>query len=129
MSLFIANSRGDLIGKSERTKTDMKRERRRKKLRQRAKQRITEEKDKLKALKPGLAKKYKNRKENAALVKKLTKDRKITKMDETTQKVAKSSTAFFAKLQDQVKTQLKAKTVSTPKKKDNKALSAAKLKL
>lgn len=102
----------------------MKRERRRKKLRQRTKQKMAEEKDKLKALKPEIAKKYKDKKEKAVLIKKLTKDRKIIKMDETTQKVAKSSTAFFAKLQDQ--TQLKAKTF---KKKDNKALSATKLKL
>lgn len=105
----------------------MKRERRQKKLRQRVKHQRAEEKEKLKALAPGIAKKYKNKKENAALITKLTKDRKITKMDETTHKVAKSSTAFFAKLQAQVKTQLKAKTVS--KKKDSKALSAAKLKL
>lgn len=106
----------------------MKRERRQKKSRQRGKQRVTEEKEKLKALKPGIAKKYKGTKESAALVKKLTKDKKISKMDETAEKVAKSSTAFFAKLQDQVRTRLKAQTVSVSNKKD-RALSAVKLKL
>ncbi|XP_018301475.1 U3 small nucleolar ribonucleoprotein protein MPP10 [Mycetomoellerius zeteki] len=95
--------RGDLIGKSERTKTDMKRERRRKKSRQRAKQQAIEMKDKLRALQPGIAKKYKDKKEKAALVKKITKDRNITKLNETTHKVAKSSTAFFTQLQNQVK--------------------------
>lgn len=44
----------------------MKRERRQKKLRQRVKHQRAEEKEKLKALAPGIAKKYKNKKENAA---------------------------------------------------------------
>ncbi|XP_018044935.1 PREDICTED: U3 small nucleolar ribonucleoprotein protein MPP10 isoform X1 [Atta colombica] len=95
--------RGDLIGKSERTKTDMKRERRRKKSRQRAKQQAIEKKDKLRALQPGIAKKYKDKKEKVALVKKITKDRNVTKLNETTHKVAKSSIAFFTQLQNQVK--------------------------
>lgn len=81
----------------------MKRERRRKKSRQRAKQQAIEMKDKLRALQPGIAKKYKDKKEKAALVKKITKDRNITKLNETTHKVAKSSTAFFTQLQNQVK--------------------------
>lgn len=84
-----------------------------------------EEKEKLKALKPG--KKYKQN--NAALVKKLTKDRNITKSDETGQKAPKSSTAFFTQLQDQVKSQIKAKVGPASTKKDKNALSAVKLKL
>lgn len=86
-----------------------------------------EEKEKLKALKPGIGKKYKQN--NAALVKKLTKDRNITKSDETGQKAPKSSTAFFTQLQDQVKSQIKAKVGSASTKKDKNALSAVKLKL
>ncbi|EZA57823.1 U3 small nucleolar ribonucleoprotein MPP10 [Ooceraea biroi] len=116
-----AKPRGDLIGKAERTKTDMKRERRQKKLRQGAKQKRAEEKEKEKALRPGIAKKYKNKNEKAALIKTLIKNRKITEADQTAEKAAKSSTAFFAKLQDQVKTQLKTKTASVSKKKDKKA--------
>jgi len=104
----------------------MKRARRQKKLRQRAKQKMIEEKDRLNASRPSVAKKQKNKKEDIKLIKKLTKDRKITKMEETTQKVAKSSTAFFAKLQDQARSKLKTKTVS---KENKKALSAIKLKL
>ncbi|XP_032680195.1 U3 small nucleolar ribonucleoprotein protein MPP10 [Odontomachus brunneus] len=121
-----AKSRGNVIGKSERTKTDKKRERRQKKSKQRAKQKVMEEKEKSKMLKPGTAKKYK--KEKAALLKKLTKDRNITKSNETSQKI-KSSTAFFTQLQDEVKSHIKVKAGSMSKKKDKNAMSAAKLKL
>lgn len=101
----------------------MKRNRRRKKLRQRAKQQNIEKTEKLNALKPGINKRHKE--DNAALLKKLVKDRNITLSNETTQKVVKSSTAFFTQLQDQVK--VKAKHGS--KKKDKKTITPAKLKL
>ncbi|XP_071570908.1 U3 small nucleolar ribonucleoprotein protein MPP10 [Temnothorax nylanderi] len=120
--------RGNLIGKSERTKTDMKRERRRKKSRQGAKQQAIEKKEKLKTLQPGIAKKYKDKKEKAALLKKLTKDKNVTKLNETTHKVAKSSTAFFTQLQDQVKSKMKIKKDNLSKK-NTSAASAVKLKL
>ncbi|XP_011162699.2 U3 small nucleolar ribonucleoprotein protein MPP10 [Solenopsis invicta] len=123
-----AKQRGDLIGKSERTKTDMKRDRRRKKSRQRAKQQAIEKKEKLKALQPGIGKKYKDKKEQAALLKKVTKDRNVTKLNESTHKVAKSSTAFFTHLQDQAKNKVKIKKDSLSKKKTS-ANSAIKLKL
>lgn len=103
----------------------MKRERRKKKLRQRAKQQVREKKEKLKALKPGISKKSKDKKEKEALLKKVTKDRNVTKLNETTHKIAKSSTAFFTQLQDQVKN----KNTKGPKKKDKKTVSAVKLKL
>lgn len=121
-----AKQRGDLIGKAERTKTDMKRERRRKKSRQRAKQQATEKKEKLRALQPGIAKKYKDKKEKAALVEKVTKDRNVMKLTETTHKAAKSSSAFFKQLQDQVDSKVKKGNLS--KKKTN-TTSAVKLKL
>jgi GTP cyclohydrolase I len=104
----------------------MKRERRRKKLRQRAKQQAIEKKEKLNALKPGIAKKKKDKKEKAALLKKVTKDRNVIKLDETTQKIAKSSTAFFTQLQDKVASK---KTKTGYKKKDKNVVSAVKLKL
>lgn len=104
----------------------MKRERRRKKSRQRAKQQATEKKEKLNALQPGIAKKYKNEKEKAALLKKITKDRNTTKLNETTHKVAKSSTAFFTQLQDQIKSKI---TKDSSSKKKTNAASAVKLKL
>lgn len=123
-----AKPRGDLVGKAERTQTDMKRERRRKKLRQRARQQATEKKEKLNAHKSGFEKKYKKDNAAAALIKKLTKDRNITKLDETN-KVTKSSTAFFNQLQDQVKSHIKTKVSSGPQKKHKKAVTAVKLKL
>lgn len=117
---------GDIIAKSERTKTDMKRERRRKKVKQRMKQQAVEKKEKLKALKPGISKKYEDKKERATLLKQITKDRNVTKLDETMHKVAKSSTAFFTQLQNQTKNKVKRKDSS---KKKNNISSAVKLKL
>jgi len=104
----------------------MKRERRRKKSRQRAKQQAIEKKEKLRALQPGIAKKYKDKKEKAALLKKVTKDKNVTKLNETTHKVAKSSTAFFTQLQDQNKCKIKKGNLA---KKKTSAASAIKLKL
>lgn len=123
-----AKPRGDVIGKSERTKTDMKRDRRHKKMRQRARQQAMEQKEKLNALKPSVAKKYKKEKATE-LVKKLSKDRNIIKMDESSFKAPKSSTAFFNQLQDEVKSHIKAKTDTDSRKKQKHVLSAMKLKL
>lgn len=129
VTLFLAKPRGELIGRGERTNTDMKRERRKKKLKQRVHQNASEKKEKSLAekLKPG-GKKY-TKGEAAAVIKKLTKDRNIVKMDETSNKITKSSTAFFAQLQDQVKSQIKSKAGNAVKKKDKHAHSAVKLKL
>ena len=108
----------------------MKRERRKKKLKQRVHQKASEKKEKklVEKLKPGSSKKY-TKGEAAAVIKKLTKDRNIVKMDETSNKIGKSSTAFFNQLQDQVKSQIKAKSGNPVKKKDKTAHSAVKLKL
>lgn len=106
----------------------MKRDRRHKKMRQRARQQAMEKKEKLNAVKPGVEKKYKKAKATE-LVKKLSKDRNIMKMDETNQKIPKSSTAFFTQLQDQVKSHIKTKTAANTKNKQKNALSAVKLKL
>ncbi|XP_015180787.1 PREDICTED: U3 small nucleolar ribonucleoprotein protein MPP10 [Polistes dominula] len=122
-----AKSRGDIIGKSERTTTDMKRERRKKKLKQKEKQKERERKIQLNAMKPGMEKKYKKN-INLELTKKLSKDRNITIADETTNKITKSSNAFFSQLQDQVKSHIKSK-VNPMSKDKNKKTSAAKLKL
>lgn len=126
--IFSAKPRGDLIGKAERTKTDMKRERRRKKMRQRARQQAIEKKEKLNAIKPGIAKKYKKEK-TTELAKKLSKNRNIIRMDESSFKVPKTSTAFFTQLQDEVKSHIKAKINTDTKKKQKNVLSAKKLKL
>ncbi|XP_043281804.1 U3 small nucleolar ribonucleoprotein protein MPP10-like [Venturia canescens] len=122
--------RGELMGRGERTSTDMKRERRKKKLKQRTHQKASEKKEanlaeKLKAS----GKKYRKG-EAAAVINKLMKARNIVKIDETNSKAPKSSTAFFAQLQDQVASRIKTKTGNTFKKKRGKnAHSAVKLKL
>ncbi|XP_014613542.1 PREDICTED: U3 small nucleolar ribonucleoprotein protein MPP10 [Polistes canadensis] len=123
-----AKSRGDIIGKSERTITDMKRERRKKKLKQKERQKDRERKEQINSMKPRIDKKYKKN-VNLELMKKLSKDRNITTADETMNKVAKSSSAFFSQLQDQVKSHIKSKVNPMSKDKNKKALSAAKLKL
>ncbi|XP_015608326.1 U3 small nucleolar ribonucleoprotein protein MPP10 [Cephus cinctus] len=124
-----AKPRGDLIGKAERTNTDMKRERRQKKLRQRERQKAKEKREKMgDTLKPSRGKKFSKEKAAEAIAK-LSKERNVLKVDETSHKVTKSSTAFFNQLQDQVKSQIKSKTGAASKRKDKSVVSAVKLKL
>ncbi|XP_046471942.1 U3 small nucleolar ribonucleoprotein protein MPP10 [Neodiprion pinetum] len=124
-----AKSRGDLIGRAERTETDMKRERRQKKLNQRDREKAKEKREKIVGkLKPGLGNKY-SKEKAAKMIDSLSKERNISKIDETSGKTAKSSTAFFDQLQDQVNFHIKSKDGNVRKKKDKKALSAVKLKL
>lgn len=120
-----AKQKGELIGRSERTKTDMKRERRKKKLKQHNRalnesKKLTEDVRQKKSMK------------NKIAPKKLT-GRNIINADETNVKDGKSlksSTAFFAQLQDQVESSIKTKTKSTMNSKKNKnKVSAVKLKL
>ena len=120
--LFLAKRKGELIGKSERTKTDMKRERRKKKLKQhdhalhQSKQEV-DNVQKKKSLKNKLGK---------------LKARNIINADEinsTDPKAIKSSTAFFSQLQDQVLSSIKAKTNKSGPKKSKETLSAVRLKL
>ncbi|KAJ8678821.1 hypothetical protein QAD02_014608 [Eretmocerus hayati] len=120
-----SKQKGDLIGKSERSKTDKKRERRKKKLRQHSRA-LNESK---KSVESG--KQIKSLK-NKILEKKLT-GRNIIHDDGSTsnqdKKALKSSTAFFSQLQDQVKSSIKSKTANSAPKKNKDALSAKKLKL
>ncbi|XP_058793921.1 U3 small nucleolar ribonucleoprotein protein MPP10 [Phymastichus coffea] len=110
---------GDLIGKSERTKTDMKRARRKKKLKQLT-QAINESKKSVDN--------FKQRKSLNNKIKQL-KGRNIINMnDSVAGKAIKSSTAFFSQLQDQVSSNINTK-ISTSKKKKKNLLSAVKLKL
>lgn len=119
-----------MIGRAERTSTDMKRERRKKKLKQRVHQKASEKKEaslseKLKAS----GKKY-TKTEAASVINKLTKARNVVKIDETSSKAPKSSTDFFAQLQDQVATQIKSKVGNALKKsREKNANSAVKLKM
>lgn len=117
-------TKGDIMGKSERTSTDKKRERRMKKLKQKsiqiAKEKRTAEKEKL-----GIS--LTSKEERSKLMNKVTKSRNVQKIKETTDgKSFKSSKAFFSQLQDEVTVKPKSKRKSA---KNEETVSAKKLKL
>ncbi len=119
-------AKGDIMGKSERTSTDKKRERRMKKLKQKsikvAKEKRTAEKEKL-----GIT--LTSKEERIKLMNKVTKSRNVQKIKETTDgKSMKSSKAFFSQLQDEVTLKTKLKSKRKPSKNED-TVSAKKLKL
>uniref|UniRef100_UPI0037E9A2EE U3 small nucleolar ribonucleoprotein protein MPP10 n=1 Tax=Semicossyphus pulcher TaxID=241346 RepID=UPI0037E9A2EE len=121
---------GDILGDTEKTSTDKKRERRHKKTVKRLKIKEKEKRQKLKeASKTGENKKP-SKAEVAENLKKLTKGGKATILkDEGKDKALRSSQAFFSELQDQVKSQIKSAKDLSSKKKKHKEVSVSKLKL
>lgn len=119
-------AKGDVLGKSERTSTDKKRERRMKKLKQKSIKIATEKRT---AEKEQLGIRLSSKEEQKKLLNKVTKARNVQKVKETSDgKSSKSSKAFFSQLQDEVS--LKTKTKSKRKlSKNEDAVSAKKLKL
>ncbi|KAF1481556.1 U3 small nucleolar ribonucleoprotein MPP10, partial [Pygoscelis antarcticus] len=124
------NKAGDVKTDAEKTPTDKKRERRKKKLRKRMKLREKEKRQKLlEKMKPEQGTKL-SKKAAAAKLKKLTKEGKASLLkDEGKDKVLKSSQAFFSQLQDQVKMQIKDANKLKKKQEKQKTLSVHKLKL
>ncbi|XP_062271744.1 U3 small nucleolar ribonucleoprotein protein MPP10 [Scomber scombrus] len=124
------NKAGDILGDSEKTSTDKKRERRHKKKVKSLKIKEKEKRQKLKeASKVGENKKP-SKAEVTENLKKLTKGGKATILkDEGKDKALRSSQAFFSQLQDQVKSQIKSAKDQTSKKKKHKEVSVSKLKL
>ncbi|NXA49940.1 MPP10 protein, partial [Nothocercus julius] len=124
------NKAGDVKADAEKTPTDRKRERRKKKLRKRMKIREKERRQKLlEKMKPEQGTKL-SKKAAAAKLKKLTKEGKASLLkDEGKDKVLKSSQAFFSQLQDQVKMQIKDATQQKKKQKKDRTVSVHKLKL
>ncbi|KFP20148.1 U3 small nucleolar ribonucleoprotein MPP10, partial [Egretta garzetta] len=124
------NKAGDVKTDAEKTATDKKRERRKKKLCKRMKLREREKRQKLlEKMKPEQGTKL-SKKAAAAKLKRLTKEGKASLLkDEGKDKVLKSSQAFFSQLQDQVKMQIKDANKLKKKEKKQKALSVHKLKL
>uniref|UniRef100_A0A8C6YUB9 U3 small nucleolar ribonucleoprotein protein MPP10 n=1 Tax=Nothoprocta perdicaria TaxID=30464 RepID=A0A8C6YUB9_NOTPE len=124
------NKAGDVKADAEKTPTDKKRERRKKKLRKRMKLREKERRQKLlEKMKPEQGTKL-SKKAAAAKLKQLTKEGKASLLkDEGKDKALKSSQAFFSQLQDQVKMQIKDATQQKKKQKKEHNVSAHKLKL
>ncbi|XP_061303106.1 U3 small nucleolar ribonucleoprotein protein MPP10 isoform X2 [Pezoporus flaviventris] len=124
------NKAGDVKTDAEKTPTDKKRERRKKKLRKRMKQREKAKRQKLlEKMKPEQGTKL-SKKAAAATLKRLTKEGKVSLLkDEGKDKVLKSSQAFFSQLQDQVKMQIKDASKLKKKQKKQTATSVHKLKL
>ncbi|NXN67122.1 MPP10 protein, partial [Himantopus himantopus] len=124
------NKAGDIKTDAEKTPTDKKRERRKKKLRKRMKLREKEKRQKLlEKMKPEQGTKL-SKKAAEAKLKRLTKEGKASLLkDEGKDKVLKSSQAFFSQLQDQVKMEIKDANKLKKKQKKQKTLSVHKLKL
>ncbi|XP_074522138.1 U3 small nucleolar ribonucleoprotein MPP10 [Halichoeres trimaculatus] len=124
------NKAGDLLGDTEKTSTDKKRERRHKKAVKRLKIKEKEKRQKLKEASKAGENKTPSKAEVAENLKKITKGGKATILkDEGKDKALRSSQAFFSELQDQVKSQIKNVKDTSLKKKKNKEVSASKLKL
>lgn len=121
--------KGDPIGKTERTTTDKKRERRKKITRQRSKRKEKEKQEKLvDKLQPGLGNKYSKEKAKV-LLEKVSKEQNVSQMDQKYGKHVKSSDAFFSKLQDEVSSSIKRKTQNVTDFNKQKKFSAKKIKL
>ncbi|TMS13043.1 U3 small nucleolar ribonucleoprotein protein MPP10 [Larimichthys crocea] len=124
------NKAGDILGATEKTSTDKKRERRHKKKVKRLKIKEKEQRQKLKEASTTGENKKPSKTEVAENLKKLTKGGKATILkDEGKDKALRSSQAFFSQLQDQVKSQIKSAKDPSSKKKKNKEVSVSKLKL
>ncbi|KAM3625174.1 uncharacterized protein V6R79_008031 [Siganus canaliculatus] len=124
------NKAGDIVGDTEKTSTDKKRDRRHKKKVKRLKIKEKEKRQKLKEASASGENKKLSKAEVTENLKKLTKGGKATILkDEGKDKALRSSQAFFSQLQDQVKSQIKTAKDQSSKKKKRPDVSASKLKL
>ncbi|XP_008268000.1 U3 small nucleolar ribonucleoprotein protein MPP10 isoform X1 [Oryctolagus cuniculus] len=124
------NKAGDIKTAAEKTATDKKRERRKKKYQKRLKIKEREKRRKqLEKSNPDQGGKYTKARASETL-KHLTKTGRASLLkDEGKDKALKSSQAFFSKLQDQVKMQISDAKKTEKKKKKRQDISVHKLKL
>ena len=117
-------------GKTELTDTDRKRERRAKKRRQHERAVEKGKRRKLvEKLNPGLGNKYSKKTALQKLEKEQKNSNKLSVLkDEGNEKTVKSSAAFFSRLQDEVRDQVRAKK-QVKGKKDKSSVKVAQLKL
>uniref|UniRef100_A0A3Q2ULU6 U3 small nucleolar ribonucleoprotein protein MPP10 n=1 Tax=Fundulus heteroclitus TaxID=8078 RepID=A0A3Q2ULU6_FUNHE len=121
---------GDILGDTEKTSTDKKRDRRHKKKVKRLKIKEKEKRQKLKEARKTGENKKPSKAEVTESLKKLSKGGKTTILkDEGKDKALRSSQAFFSQLQDQVKSQIKSAKEQSSKKKKPKDVSVSQLKL
>ncbi|CAH1985629.1 unnamed protein product [Acanthoscelides obtectus] len=114
-------SKGDLIGKSERTSTDKNRERRKKKKKQ---------KEHLKQIAKNKSPNVQKLEKKRSNLKKVMKARNVEKMDEKLNpKAIRSSKAFFTQLQDEVKTHISEKVKKKRKSSQKPQFDSKKIKL
>ncbi|XP_028145478.1 U3 small nucleolar ribonucleoprotein protein MPP10 [Diabrotica virgifera virgifera] len=111
-------TKGDILGASEKSKTDKKRERRKKKLKQ---------KHHIKTINKNLISKGKSKGKKTDI--NVLKHRNTHKMDESSTKSIKSSKAFFNQLQEQAQAHINKKVQGSEKKKNTNKLNARKIKL
>ncbi|TNN80534.1 U3 small nucleolar ribonucleoprotein MPP10 [Liparis tanakae] len=124
------NKAGDILGDTEKTSTDKKRDRRHKKTVKRVKIKEKEKRQKLKEASATGENRKQSKAEVTENLKKLTKGGKAKILkDEGKDKALRSSQAFFSELQDQVKSQIKSAKDQSSKKKKHKEVSVSKLKL
>ncbi|XP_033607004.1 U3 small nucleolar ribonucleoprotein protein MPP10 isoform X2 [Cryptotermes secundus] len=122
--------KGDLIGKAERTSSDKKRERRHKKVRQRERQRDRDKRERaVEKLRPGLGNKY-SKAQALRDLEKATKNSNMTQVAEKPHaKAIRSSSAFFSRLQDEVRSHIKMKTAGSSQGQQKDVRSAKRMKL
>ncbi|XP_037545296.1 U3 small nucleolar ribonucleoprotein protein MPP10 [Nematolebias whitei] len=124
------NKAGDILGDTEKSSTDKKRERRLKKKVKHLKIKEKEKRQKLKEAITSDENKKLSKAEVTKTMKKLAKGGKATILkDEGKGKAVRSSQAFFSQLQDQVKSQIQSVKDQSSKKKKQKSFSVSKLKL
>ncbi|KAJ3594286.1 hypothetical protein NHX12_006617 [Muraenolepis orangiensis] len=124
------NKAGAVLGESERTETDKKRQRRKMKTVKRVKLQEKERRQKLRDASGAQDNRKLSKSQVADKLQKITKGGRATVLkDEGKDKALRSSQAFFSQLQDQVKSQIRDAKGPTANKKKNKDLSASKLKL